>query len=118
MTAIDSRNTWPCCDDTNLYFTGFSPDDEQSPVPRKVSFPSVLGILLTHLIHFMNFFAFGDICFHQDLAVVSNQRLQYFDISFTGIYLISFLALVFTEYGSSKEFITAALDINFIDPIL
>lgn len=118
VTAIDSRNTWPCRYDTNLYFTGFSPDDEQSPVPCKVSFPSVLGILLTHLIHFTNFFAFGDIYFHQDLAVVSNQRLQYFDISFTGIYLISFLALVFTEYGSSKEFITAALDINFIDPIL
>ena len=88
MTAIDSGNTWPCRDDTNLYFNGFSPNGDQSPVPCKVSSPSVSGILLTHLIHFVNFFAVGDICFHQDLAVVSNQRLQYFDISFMGIYLI------------------------------
>ena len=83
MTATAPGNPWPCPDDANFISSSYT-----------VSSPSVLGSLLTHLTLSVDFFAVADACFHQELAVVSSQRLQGFHFSFMAIYLISFLALI------------------------
>ena len=107
MMATAPGNPWPCPDDAKFVSSSYT-----------VSSPSVLGSLLTHLTLSVDFFVVGDACFHQELAVVSSQRLQGFHFSFMAMYLISFLPwLIFIEDSSSKC-IAPALGVNLMGPIL